>query len=126
MASINRFEESEAWKAGRKLSNDIYTMTRETSFWKDYALRDQIRRSVISVSTNIAEGFERTYPKEFAHFLSIAKGSAGEVRSLLYLAFDNGYIDAISFRKALEQAETTSRLIAGLIRYLKSLPSKKP
>ncbi len=126
MASINRFEQSEAWKASRILANKIYKMTRQAPFWKDYALRDQIRRSVISVPTNIAEGFERTSPNEFAYFLSIAKGSAGEVRSLLYLAFDNGYIDAISFNKALEQAETTSRLIAGLIRYLKSLPKKRP
>lgn len=118
MATIKRFEDLDAWKKGRALSWSVYNMTQQKAFYKDFALRDQIRRAAISVSANIAEGFERRSNKEFAYFLGIAKGSAGEVRSLFYLALDYGYIDEKSFKNILNLAEETIQIIAGLIRYL--------
>lgn len=120
MAKINCFEELDAWKAGRRLSREIYELTRKVAFSKDYALKDQIRRAAVSVMANIAEGFERNSNKEFLYFLSIAKGSAGEVRSLLYIALDEKYISQKCFDESFNLVETTNRLIGGLIRYLRS------
>ena len=97
MATIRRFEDIEAWKAARRLTQKVYAVSKCGDFRKDFALRDQIRRASISITSNIAEGFERDGTKEFASFLSIAKGSAGEVRSQLYVALDEGYINPDTF-----------------------------
>ncbi len=120
MAKIKCFEELEAWKKGRILSGQIYQLTRKELFFKDYALRDQVRRAAISVTANIAEGFERNSNKEFLYFLSIAKGSAGEVRSLLYIALDEKYISEEQFNESFDMVKATNRLIGGLMRYLRS------
>lgn len=80
---MNRFEELDCWKIARELSREIYSLTKSGEFSRDYGLKDQIRRAAVSVMTNISEGFERSSNKDFARFLYIAKGSAGEVRSLL-------------------------------------------
>jgi four helix bundle protein len=93
MARIERFEDIEGWKLARQVSNRIYDVSSEGAFSKDFALVNQIRRSSVSIMSNIAEGFERDGNKEFLQFLSIAKGSCGEVRSQLYIASDRGYID---------------------------------
>ena len=85
MAVIEKFEDIEAWQEARKLTHEIYKLTSSGNFSKDFALKDQVRRAVISVMSNIAEGFERRGDKEFHHFLSIAKASAGELRSQLYV-----------------------------------------
>ncbi len=124
MASIKHFEDINAWQNGRLLSRQIYNLTQQKAFYKDYAIRDQIRRAAISVTSNIAEGFERSSNKEFIYFLSIAKGSAGEVRSLLYLALDYGYIDDPTFNRVQATARKTNHLLAGLIRYLSQSPLK--
>ena len=92
MASFRTFEEIEAWKKSRELVRAIYQATSLGAFSTDYGLRDQIRRASVSIMSNIAEGFEREGTKEFVQFLSIAKASAGEVRSQLYVALDQGYI----------------------------------
>ena len=118
MATIKRFEDLDAWKKGRALALRVYELTQEKAFYKDYALRDQIRRAAISITANIAEGFERGSNKEFIYFLGIAKGSAGEVRSLTYLALDYGYIDESAFKEQHTLAEETTQVITGLIRYL--------
>lgn len=89
-------------------------------FARDYALRDQIRRARISISSNIAEGFERETAKEFIRFLYVAKASAGEFRSQLYLAIDLDYIKNDVFKNLKTKANDVSRLISGLIKYLKS------
>lgn len=120
MAKFNSFEEIISWQKARELNKAIYKMTNKTSFSKDYGLRDQIRRSSVSISSNIAEGFERESTKEFIRFLYIAKASAGEFRSQLYLAYDLSYINETEFKGLKENVNEVSKLIGGLIKYLKS------
>lgn len=118
MGSFTRFEDIAAWKAARKLTREVYALSRRSHFARDFALRDQIRSAAISVTSNIAEGFERKGNREFYRFLSIAKGSAGEVRSQLYVALDEGYIDESAFDHASALAIETINKIGGLMRYL--------
>ena len=81
MAKISRFEDIEAWKKARELTKKIYEITTQGNLARDYALKDQLRRAAISIMANIAEGFEREGNKEFKQFLSMAKGSVGEVKA---------------------------------------------
>lgn len=118
MATIRRFEEIDAWKNGRRLTKLVYRISRNGAFSRDFALRDQIRRACISITSNIAEGFERNSASAFLHFLSIAKGSAGEVRSQLYVALDEGYIDQETFDCLYTLATSTVHQIGGFMRYL--------
>ena len=121
MAKFNSFEEIISWQKSRELNKDIYNITnKNSSFSKDFGLRDQIRRSSISISSNIAEGFERETTKEFIRFLYIAKASSGEFRSQLYLAFDLDYITKDEFSKLNLKVNEVSKLISGLIKYLNS------
>ncbi|MBN1868826.1 four helix bundle protein [Candidatus Sumerlaeota bacterium] len=118
MGAFKRFEDIECWREARALVVAVYKITNLSGFSKDFALRDQIRRAVLSIMCNIAEGFERGRKKEFVRFLSIAKGSAGEVRSQLYAAADLGYIDAETFQSLSDAAAKISRMISALIDYL--------
>jgi four helix bundle protein len=120
MAKINRFEDIEAWKTGRELVRNIYRVTAAGSFARDHGLRDQIRRAALSVISNIAEGFERRGEKEFAHFLGQARGSCGEVRCQLYVAFDLGYVTTPEFDSLHRLCDSTGRQLTGLLRYLRS------
>ena len=119
MATFQRFEDIEAWQDGRALTKLIYQVSRAKAFSRDYSLKDQIRRASTSITSNIAEGFERDSNAEFIYFLSIAKGTAGEVRSLLYTCLDEGYIDQEQFARLYEKSHLVIRKIAGLINYLK-------
>jgi four helix bundle protein len=119
MARIERFEDIDGWKKGRELRRAIYNCSRNGAFGKDFALRDQIRRSALSITSNIAEGFERGGNKEFIQFLAISKGSCGELRDQLYAALDEQYISADQFETLCKQAVEISRMISGLISYLK-------
>jgi four helix bundle protein len=118
VARLEQFEDIEAWKMARELTKAIYQITGTGQFARDFGLRDQIRRAVVSVMSNIAEGFERGGNKEFLQFLSFAKGSCGEVRAQLYIALDQLYISEVQFQELVEQTKTVSRLIAGLMKYL--------
>ncbi|MDP2089697.1 MAG: four helix bundle protein [Flavobacteriaceae bacterium] len=121
MAKFNSFEEIIAWQKARELNAEIYSITNiNNAFSKDFGLRDQIRRSCISISSNIAEGFERETTKEFIRFLYIAKASAGEFRSQLYLAIDLKYINIDKFEKLSIKINDISKLLSGLIKYLSS------
>jgi four helix bundle protein len=111
---INRFEDLIAWQEGRRLAASIHTVMNSGSFAKDFAFRNQLWRAALSVPSNVAEGFERFRPKEFAHYLSIAKASCGEVRSDLYTAFDVGHIDEETLNTLLTQARCCSRTIGKL------------
>ena len=119
MAGWKSFEDMEAWKEAARLVVEIYRHTRDGEFQRDFALRDQIRRSAISVPSNIAEGFERNSAKAFSNFLYIAKGSCGELRTQIYIARTLGYVDAAATRDLVAKAKRVSRLIAGAIAYLK-------
>lgn len=119
MATIKRFEDLEVWKLAFDLAGEIYDLTQQGSFSKDFALRDQIRRSSISVFSNIAEGFERDGNKEFVNFLAIAKGSCGEVRAQLLFAHDRGYVSESELNILSEKLIRTSNQIAGFQKYLR-------
>src|ERR1700704_5723893 len=97
MASFKSFEEIEIWKKARKLIKQVYVLSGVGVFARDFGLKDQIRRACVSVMSNIAEGFERSGTGEFIQFLAMAKGSAGEVRSQLYVAHDQQYISDEQF-----------------------------
>lgn len=119
MGKIEKFEDIEAWKLAREITKLIYDVTSRANFSKDFALTNQIRRASISVLSNIAEGFERNGDKEFVQFLTIAKGSCGEVRAQLYIASDQNYIDENEFETIQGMLLETSRMLSGLIKYLK-------
>ena len=113
MTAITRFEDILAWQKGRAFVSSIYYISEVGPFAKDFALRDQIRKAVISVPSNIAEGFERDRPREFHQFLSVAKGSCAEVRSDLYLACDLGYFAKQKLKELLQEGEEVANLIGG-------------
>ena len=119
MALIKRFEDILAWQEARKLVREIYGITREGAFAKDFGLRDQVQRAAISIMANIAEGFDCESHIEFARFLGIARRPALEVQSLLYVAQDIGYIDEDVFKAEYSQAEKAKALIGGLKKSLK-------
>lgn len=116
---IEKFEDLDAWKEARKLTNLVYKLTRKPKFSKDFSLRDQIQRSATSTMANIAEGFDSGSDQHFVQFLSYSRRSASEVQSHLYVALDNGYISNDEFQEAYENAKSVRRLCVGLIKYLK-------
>lgn len=120
MATIQQFEDILAWQKGRELTKTIYSHRRRGEFSKDFALRDQIRKAAISITSNIAEGFERGGNKEFLQFLSNSKGSAGEVRSQLYVALDEASIEQSDWQALNEQCLEIGRLLDGFMAYLKN------
>ena len=111
---IEKFEDLIAWQKARGLTKGIYKVTKHGDFLKDFGLREQIRRSSISIMSNLAEGFQRGGRSEFHQFLVYAKGSRAELRSQLYVALDVEYIDEVTFRKLDDLARETSRLVGGL------------
>ena len=119
MSTIDRFEDLEGRKLARVFTGLIYNCSGTGHFGHDFALRDQIRKASISIVSNIAEGFERDGDREFLQFLSMAKGSCGEVRAQLCLALDLKYISETEFQDLTTKAIQLSRVISGLIRYLR-------
>jgi len=120
MATIQRFEDIEAWQSARKLRQAVYALTRTAPFSSDFALVDQIRRAAISPGSNIAEGFERGGNRELIQFLSTAKGSVAEIKDQLYCARDENYITETQFEETYRLADSTARLIGGFMTYLRS------
>ena len=120
MAAIAKFEDIQAWQRARALVNEIYEVTRATPIANDYQLRDQLRRAATSAMSNVAEGFARRTSKEFANFLNMARGSASELQSHLYVALDLGYIPEARFRELYQLAEEVSRMTQGFMAYLRS------
>ncbi|MEO0506325.1 MAG: four helix bundle protein [Bacteroidota bacterium] len=114
------FEQILVWKKARQLNKEIYQLTSKNSFSKDFALRDQIRRASISVSSNIAEGYGRKTNKEFLYFLGVAKASCYEVKSQLYLALDVEYLNKTEFDKAFFICEEIAKMVHGLAKHLES------
>lgn len=111
---VERFEDLVAWQKARELTKQIYEISKQGSFSKDYGLCDQIRRSSVSVMSNLAEGYERGSSTEFHQYIVIAKASCAEVRSQLYVAHDIGYISKDQFEHISRLAEEVSCIIGGL------------
>src|SRR5690606_17589675 len=124
MATITIFEDLEIWQLANSLSNEIYDVIKSTDLDTDYALKNQIDRSTMSISDNIAEGFEREGNKEFIHFLSIAKGSCGETRSQLYKVSYRKYIDDKKFEELKSKTKLISKKISPFMKYLKNTEYK--
>jgi four helix bundle protein len=120
MGKFNSFEEIISWKKSREFNLKIYQITENQYFKKDFDLTRQIRRASISISSNIAEGFERNTDKEFLYFLYVAKASAGEVRSQIYLALDLDYISIEVCENLLSDITEISKLLGGFIKYLET------
>ena len=118
MGMIKRFEDIIAWQEARRMTKEIYSVTNRQPFARDYGLRDQIQRASVSTMSNIAEGFDCESKIEFGRFLGIARRSAVEVQSLLYVALDARYVDTAAFEQHYEQARKTKALIGGFKRSL--------
>ncbi len=119
MSTFQSFEEIEVWQKARQLTKRVYQVSSKGPFARDFGLRDQMRRACVSIMSNIAEGYERGGTKEFLQLLSVAKGSAGEVRSQLYVALDQDYLTESVFEELSKQAKEISRMLAGLMTYLR-------
>ena len=124
MATFEKFEELEVWKVSMELCAEIYKLTNTELFSKDFGLKDQIRRSSVSVPSNISEGFERDSKNQFVYFLTIAKGSCGELRTQLKIAKALNYIKETEYNLLNEKCLSTSKQLAGFITYLKNNKSK--
>jgi four helix bundle protein len=116
---IQKFEDILAWQKARELTKEVYAHSKTGLFAKDFGLRDQIQRASVSIMGNVAEGFDRGGDKEFTQFLSISKGSCGEVKSHLYVALDQQYIAPEEFKRLYNHADEVGRLLAGFMAYLK-------
>lgn len=120
MATIKQFEDLLAWQRARELTRFVYDISKYRNFEMDRGLQDQIRRAAVSVMSNIAEGFDRGTRQELINYFYIAKGSCGEVKSQLYIAYDIGYIDISKFRDGIGLSDECSRLIQSFMFRLKS------
>ena len=118
MATISSFEDLLAWQKARCLASEIFKITGRGQLARQYAFADQMRRAAVSVSSNIAEGFERKSAPDFARFLRYAKASCAELRSQLYTALDSQALTSDEFNHLSEKAKEVGRLIGGSQSYL--------
>jgi len=116
---IERFEDLLVWQKAMQLVKHVYLLTEGGKLGRDYGLRDQMRRAAVSIPTNIAEGFERASRKEYLNFLNIAKGSAGELRSLLHVSVEVGSLDNAQYESLRDRAVEVSRFLSNQIKALR-------
>ena len=116
--TVKTFEDLLDWQKGIALVKEVYALTKDGPLSKDYGVRDQLQRAAVSIPTNIAEGFERNSTKEYVRFLYIAKGSAGELRSLFRVALEIGYLDQPAYERLHGQVTEVSRFLANHIKSL--------
>ena len=122
---IEKFEDLNIWKLALKITKLVYDISANSSFAKDFGLKDQIRRAIISVSANIVEGFEKNNNNEFVRFLKIAKGSTGETRNHLYIALCVGYINKDQFEEINNDLLVLIKQIGKFIVYLEEIKKEK-
>jgi len=115
---IENFEDLDIWKLSIKLASDIFKLSQKGKLEKDFGTKDQIRRASLSVSSNIAEGFEYNNNKQFLRFLNYAKGSLGELRSQIYLLKEVNYIDEQEFQDLTNQSLNLIKKVKSLMNYL--------
>ncbi len=125
MGTITRFEEIEAWQTGRVLAQQVYQVSNQGPFGRDFGLRDPMRRAAVSILSNIAEGFESRTQAQFIEYLGRAKAAAGELRAQLYVALDAGYLDRPQFAALFDLAEKCSRRLSRFMAYLESQPNTR-
>ena len=116
MSFAERFEDLEIWQEARRLHKSVYESLHQC---RDFSFRDQMRRAALSVMNNISEGFERRTDKDFAHFLDLSKGSAGEVRSMTYASEDAKILDAPTAEHLRSAYEVLSKRIAAFQKHLR-------
>ena len=120
-----KFEELPIWKESLVITKIVYDLTSLVPFSKDFGLKDQVRRAIVSVSSNIVEGFEKSNNNEFVRFLKIAKGSVGEVRNQFYIALEVGYVEKKEFEELNTKLEKLGANIGGLINYLEKFKKQQ-
>ena len=120
MGKVELFEDLRCWQSARELVKEIYQLTKTERLARDFGLRDQLQRSAVSIMTNIAEGFARYNRKDFMRFLNYAQSSAAELKSLLYIVQDSGWVSANTMSNLQNNSEKVKSMILGLINYLKS------
>ena len=125
MGKVERFEDLIGWQKARELTKQIYSITSNGAFAKDFGLKDQIRRASVSIMSNLAEGFDRGGRAEFHQFVVIAKGSCAEVRSQMYVALDVEYITQKQFEHFYNMTIEISRILGGLRSSLQKQRDKK-
>src|SRR5689334_4912613 len=111
MPMVRRFEDLQAWQKARELVREIYKTDADGHLSKDFGLHNQLCRAAVSTMSNVAEGFARRNDKDFVHLLDVARGSALEVQSLLYVALDVGYVDQQTFERLYKLTDDTISLI---------------
>jgi four helix bundle protein len=119
MATFERFEDIKAWQCARELTRDFYRLFASSGLLREFALKDQLTRASLSIMNNIAEGFGRHSSKDFARFLTMAKASAIEVQSMLYVLLDMEAIDQRKFDDFYSRTNQAIRMIGGLASYLR-------
>lgn len=125
MATISKYEDLDVWKLSMDLCLEVYDVTNQEKFSKDFGLKDQIRRCSVSIPSNIAEGFERDSTNQFLYFLTIAKGSAGELRTQLIIANRLNYVNSETFEKLLNKCIETEKQLGGFRNYLLKIKNSK-
>jgi len=125
VATFKRFEEMHAWQSARELVKMVYEVTKQPDFNRDFTLRDQIRRAVISVMSNIPEGFGTGTDADFVRFLGYARRSASETQSQLYAAIDQDFVSSEKYKELYALANMTERQINALISYLARSENKR-
>lgn len=122
---ITNFKDLEIWQDGKNLSVSIYKITQEKKFNRDFGLRDQIRKAVVSIPSNIAEGFNRNNNNELIQFLKISKGSCAEAITQLIIAREIGYLSDMEYKEILMKLETLNDKIGKFINYLRNKRKNK-
>jgi len=125
MAKVERFEDLDTWRKATKIAIDIYKISETEKLKNDFGTKDQIRRAAFSISSNIAEGFEYNNNKEFVRFLKYAKGSAGELRSQLFILNQLSLIQKDFYEEIIEELVCLSGQLSSFIKYLKNYQEKK-
>lgn len=119
--SGKRYNDLNVWLEARRLSKEIYSVTAEFPKEEQFGLINQMRRSAISIPSNIAEGCGRNYPKDSIQFFYISRGSIYELETQLYLSFDLEYIEEVKLNQLLILTETTRKLLSGFIKYYQQI-----
>jgi len=125
MATIGSFENIEVWRTSMDLCTEVYKITNSDTFSRDFGLKDQIRRASVSIPSDISEGYERDSKNQLLYFLSIAKGSCGEVRTQLRIAYNLNYLNDLDFQSLNLMCESTSKQLSGFIKYLRDFKGIK-